>query len=185
MSYGVFSPNYVDKAKDILLGECLVYANNTSTPVLLGATSGGSKVDITKNIIDVKYDGAYGKTKGLRRVSTVDAKVTVNYLRIDYTNLTYGIPVTVSDGTDQDGTYKEIAFDLEFASGDVLDDLTLIGQYFDGQVCRIQLDNALCVDKIELDFKEKDHVTAQIVYTGFYSTSTPTTPPIHLFDYYA
>ena len=184
MANGVFSPNNVDLASDIVSGECAVYANYYTTPVLLGATSGGSKLDITKPTIDCKYDGSYGKTKGLRRYDKVDTKITVNYLRIDYINLAYGIPITVSDGTDQDGTYKEIQFDIEYAASDVLSDLSLVGQRWDGKACVVKLDNALCVDKIELDFKEKDYLSAQIIYTGFYGYSTPTTPPIHLLDSY-
>lgn len=182
---GVFNPNVVENASDLWLGECAVYANYTGTPVLLGATNGGSKLDLTRTIKDVKYDGAYGKTKELKRTEKLDCKITVNFLKITYANLAYGIPITVVDGSDKDGTYKEIQFDLEMTSSDVLDDISLVGKKWDGKDGIIILENALSVDKIEFDFKSKDHLAAQIIYSGFYTYAAPSTAPLKIRDYYA
>lgn len=183
MSTGVFTPAVPDSANDIMLGEGAVYKNyGVAGEAALGATSGGSKLDIDRKIKEIKYDGAYGKTKGLRRYEELIPKLSVKFLKLTYTNMVEGLPTTVTDGTDKDGTYKEISFDLNIEAADVLDNIAFVGQKLDGEECAIIIENALNIDKISIDFKEKDEVVSELVYTGFYSYSTPTTPPIVVRD---
>jgi hypothetical protein len=183
MAYGVFNPTVPDSANDLLLGEGAVYKNYGELgQAALGATSGGSKLEIDRKIKEVKYDGGYGKTKNMSRYDTFEPKLTVKFLKLTYTNMVAGLPVTVSDGTDADGTYKEISFDMEIAAADVLTNVAFVGQKFDGTACSIILENALNLDKISIDFKEKDEVVSEMTYTGFYAYATPTTPPLLIKD---
>jgi hypothetical protein len=183
MAIGVFSPVVPEKANDLLLGEGILYKNyGEAGEAIIGATRGGSKLEIERNIKQMAFDGAYGAHKGLRRYERFVAKLVINFLKLTYTNLAYGVPITVSDGTDQDGTYKKIAFDLDINASDVLTNITFVGQKHDGKYCIIKLENALNIDKIELEFKEKDEVVSEMTYTGFYSYATPTTPPLKIQD---
>lgn len=183
MATNTFSPAVPEKANDLLLGEGILYKNyGEEGEAIIGATRGGSKLEIDRDIPEIKYDGAYGPTKGLRRYERFVAKLVINFLKLTYTNLAYGLPVTVSDGTDADGTYKKIAFDLEISSTDVLTNITFKGQKHDGSYCIIKLENALNIDKIELEFKEKDEVISEMTYTGFYTAAAPTTPPLTIQD---
>lgn len=184
MATGVFSPTVPQSSNDIMLGEGIVYKNyGEAGEAVIGATRGGSKFEIDNSIKSAAYDGAYGNTKGLRRYERCAVKLTVNFLKLTYTNLAYGMPVTVSDGTDSDGTYKEISFDLEISSGDVLTNVAFVGKKHDGKNCIIIVENALNIDKITWDFKEKDEVVSEMIYTGFYAYATPTTPPFKIWDY--
>ena len=68
MSTNIFSPAVPEKAKDIFLTEGVLYADYGEVgEAIIGATRGGTKLEIdwTKKI--VKYDGAMGPTKGMRR----------------------------------------------------------------------------------------------------------------------
>jgi len=184
MAVGVFSPSSIATANDIFLGEGVVYKNyGVAGTAVLGATAGGSKLELDRKIKDIKYDGAYGSTRGLRRYETYECKLMINFLKMTYTNLAYGLPLTVSDGADADGTFKKIVFDLEIASTDVLTNVAFVGQKHDGKQVLIILNNALNIDKINLDFKEKDEVTSEMTYTGFYTFAAPTIPPLEIWDY--
>ncbi|RPI07216.1 MAG: hypothetical protein EHM64_00135 [Ignavibacteriae bacterium] len=183
MAIGVFSPTVPSKASDIMLGEGVIYKNYGTENLIIGATRGGSKLIIEKPIKEIKYDGAYGPTKQMRRVDTYLVKLVVNFLKLTYTNLAYGLPITVSDGADKDGTYKKIAFDLEIAAADVVTNITFKGLKMDGTSCLIKVLNALNIDNISLEFKEKDEVVSEMTYTGFYAAATPTDAPLEIWDY--
>lgn len=181
MSTNIFSPAVPEKAKDIFLTEGVLYKDYGEVgEALIGATRGGTKLDIdwTKKIVE--YDASMGPTKGMRRTEKFIAKLIVNFLKLTYTNLAYGLNVTVSDGSDQDGTYKKIAFNTSFAASDVLDNITYLGFKANGEYCRIKLEKALNIDNIGLEFKEKDEVVSNMIYTGFYTYAAPTIPGLDI-----
>jgi hypothetical protein len=179
MATNTFSPAIPQKAKDIMLGEGVLYYNyGEVSEAVIGATRGGTKLEIEWSKKEVEYDGAMGPTKGMRRTNVLIAKLIVNFLKLTYTTLTYGLNVTVSDGSDQDGTYKKIAFNTSWADTDVMTNITFKGYKASGEYCIIKLSNALNIDNISLEFKEKDEVVSEMTYTGFYTYAAPTTPPV-------
>jgi hypothetical protein len=179
LSIYAFNPAVPAKANDILLGEGVVKAAGT----VIGATQGGSRLEIDRTIDAVKFDGAYGPVKGLRRWNRRVAKLIINFLKITYVNMAYGLNVTVGDGTDADGTYKEITFDLDFAAADVLDYITFEGYKHDGTACIIRLEKALNLGNISAEYKEKGEIIMPMEYTGFYTYAAPTTVPDSIRDY--
>ena len=179
MSTNVFSPAVPEKASDLMLGEGEVYKDyEEAGSALVGATRGGSKLEIEWEKKEIEYDGAMGPTKGMRRTTRFVPKLMINFLKLNYSNFAYGLNVTVSDGTDKDGTYKETAFDTSFDAADVLDNMTFKGYTADGDYYIIKVLNALNIDNISLEFKEKDEVVSEMAYTGFYTYAAPTTPPL-------
>ncbi|OGS41371.1 MAG: hypothetical protein A3K77_06350 [Euryarchaeota archaeon RBG_13_31_8] len=86
MPKGVVTPTVPD-ANDIVLGEFKVFANyELTTELELGACQGGCKVDIERVIKEIKFDGAYGPVKGLRRYESFNASVTLEMLCLKYFN---------------------------------------------------------------------------------------------------
>lgn len=180
---GVFVPVVPDD-NDLLLGEGIWYINfidGESSEPILGATRGGCKVEIDKIIRDMMYDGAYGPTFDLRRYERYVPRFMINLLKMTYTSLTYG---TVSDSTDQ-GNYHEIAFRLNIEDSDYLTNVTFVGKKHDGTDCIIIIKNVLNDGNISFDFKEKDEIVTEMQYTGHYLRTTPTVPPIEIWEYKA
>jgi len=179
MSIGVFTPE-VPVANDILLGEGTVYVNyGVAGEAIIGATEGGSKFVIQRKVIDMKYDGAYGPTKSLKRVDLFIPQLIINFLKLNYTTLGYGVPSTVATYT----TYKEFTFDLDIVAADVLTNVAFIGQKHDGKAVKIIVQNCINDGNISLNFKEKTQVTSDMQYTGHYAAATPTTPPFEFREY--
>lgn len=184
MANGVFNPTVPDKSNDILLGEGIVWKNyGVAGAAIIGATRGGGKVTLERKIRDINFDGAYGSVKGLRRFETYKVKMAINFLKINYTSLGYGLSLTTTDHTDSDGVFKKTVFNLDFDAADVLANVAFVGQKNDGKACIIIVENALNIDNIELDFKEKDELTTELSYTGFYTYAAPTIPPVKILDY--
>lgn len=73
--------------KDIALGECKVYGNwNLPNQHYIGALKGSSKTTIQRDIKEIKFEGAYGPVKGLRRLNTMTGEVTLSNLGLKYLN---------------------------------------------------------------------------------------------------
>lgn len=82
MPKGVVTPT-VPTANDIVLGECKLYGNyGLTTQTELGATQGGVKADFERVIKEIKFDGAYGPVKGLRRYETFNITLSVEALTL-------------------------------------------------------------------------------------------------------
>lgn len=181
MSTNIFSPAVPERAKDILLGEGAGYKNlDESGEALIGATRGGSRFELEWTKGNVGYDGAMGPTKGMRRSHRCVAKLIFNFLKLSYVNMAYGLNCTISDGTDEDGTYKKISFNTGFLSTDVLTNVGFKGYKADGTYCKIKIENALNLNGVTFEFKEKDEIVGEITYTGFYTYAAPTITPIKI-----
>ena len=179
MGVNTFTPAVPQSAKDILLGEGVLYVDYGEVgEAVIGATRGGSKVEIERVIKEVAYDGSMGATKGMRRTERFVVKMIINFLKLTYTNFVYGLNAAVADGADQDGTYKKITFNTTFASTDLLTNITFKGYKANGKYCIITIGNALDIGNIGLEFKEKDEVISERTYTGFYTYAAPVTPPL-------
>jgi hypothetical protein len=183
MANGVFVPQPIQKSKYIWLKEGIVYGNYGTDNYQIGVTRGGSNFQLMKTVKEINFDGAYGVVKNMRRVTKCEGILEINFLKLTYTNLAYGLNMDVSDGTDSDGTYKEYSFRVGYESTDVLTNIAYVGQKFDGSNCIIFINNALNVGGIKFDLKTQDEVVCPMLYKGFYSYSSPTTVPVEIWDY--
>ncbi|RQV94547.1 MAG: hypothetical protein EH224_10115 [Calditrichaeota bacterium] len=177
---GMVNPVVPEKANDILLGEGITKVNTDK----IGATKGGSRLEVDKKILDIKFDGAYGSVKGLRKPEIHIARLTINFLKITYVNLAYGLNADIVSGQDSKGQYRDINFRLDFKASDVVNKVSFEGFKHDGTPCIIILENVLNLGDIGFEFKEKGEVILPVTYTGFYLYNAPTTPPYEINDYY-
>jgi len=178
MAKGVFTPQ-VPTDNDIMLGEGIFYKNYGTDDEVIGATRGGSKLELEIKLRAMPYDGAYGDTKDLKRYERYVPRFMVNLLKMTYESLAYAMPMTVTDR----GDYHEMAFDLEIADADYLTNIAFVGQKHDGKPCIIIIENPLNDGNITLDFKEKDELVTELQYTGHYLAAAPTTVPLKIRDY--
>lgn len=179
MAKGVFTPE-VPIDNDILLGEGVFYADYGEVgQAVIGATRGGSKLEVERVVREMPYDGAYGQQKGLRRYERYAPKFVANLLKMTYLSLSYGVPCDTSD----EGDYHELVFRLNIEDTDYLTNIAFVGKKLDGKSCIILLYNVLNDGNISMDFKEKDEVVSEQQYAAHYDSSTPTTPPLEIRDY--
>lgn len=183
MATNSFVPVPIDKAKDLLLGEGTLYIDyDEVSEAPIGATRGGTTFEIERSIKEVEYDASMGATKSMRRYERCIARLVINFLKLTYTNLAYGLNVTVSDGSDVDGTYKKISFDTDINSTDVLTNLTFYGKKANGKYCLIKLLNVFNTGNISFEWKSKDELVGEMTYTACYAYATPSTPPFEIWE---
>ena len=179
MATNTFLPVAPALSRDIKLGEGIVYKNyGEAGEAVIGATKGGSRIEIERIIYDNEYDGANTYTKNLRRYTLFNVKMIVNFLKLNYVNLAYGVPCTVTDGTDVDGTYKEIRFNVALTASDILTNVAFVGENLDGDEVVYLVKNTMNMDNISWEFTTKEDLISEMTFTGFYTYASLNEDPI-------
>lgn len=151
--------------KNILFGACTVHKGLKYTTSgdngswnfdesIVGATSGGSKLTITPEIIDIEADGALVPTKELKK--KVGEKATVEINLLELTKDIIKASTIGKDGTSEDASYDLIESKPDIETGDYWENIALVGKTLDGKNIIAILDNAICTSGFENEGKNKE-----------------------------
>lgn len=146
----------------ILLGAGTYYKNLRSSAgnawegEILGATSGGGKITITNELVNIEVDGALVKAKGLTVKQGGTATMEVNFAEIS-TDLLKTTSLFKEDvQSDADG-FKRLIDKAHITEGDYVEGLGFVGYTADGSKQIIVIfDYALCTSGLELEGKNKE-----------------------------
>lgn len=122
---------------------------------LIGATSGGSKVDIVPEVKDIEVDGALVPVKGFRVKTGEKATIEVNFLEMTPDLLkmnTIGEIVETSDFTG----YSEIISKARIEEGDYIENFAYVGKKTDGTPIIIIFDQCICTSGLSVEGKNKE-----------------------------
>ena len=153
--------------KEILLGagayyKNLKYAEGTGwTGKILGATSGGGKVTIEPEYMDIEVDGATVKVKGLTKKVAEVATMEVNLLELNEANITQALHMKEDTETVVEGyrVYKSVR---DISDEDYFDNVAFVGTLTSGKQVIIIFENALLTGAMELEPKNKEVSTFTI-----------------------
>lgn len=151
---------------NILLGagtfyKGLTYASNAWSGTVLGATSGGGKVSIKGEFLDLAVDGALVKFKGqtIKVGGTATAEVTFAEVTTDIIKMG-----TLFEGATTDGTGITLLQDkAHIEENDYIANFGFVGETADGskQVIII-FENAICTSGLEIEGKNKEQSVVKL-----------------------
>jgi len=155
------------------------YASGAET--LLAPTRGGNSFVVTREIKEITRDGAKGKEKGLRRIVTENAVLTVNVLGMTQDNIKLSLPGTSVDGvtgsiTNADGGAGVIA------DGEYLEYVVFFGETLDGNLKEIYLYNALGDNGLSISTTDADESVMSIEFSAHYNPADLTEPIYQISD---
>lgn len=146
--------------KNILFGAGTIHKNLTFSSgwnfeeTLVGATSGGSKLSIVPEIVNIEADGADVKVKGLNVKTGETATMEVNFIEITKDILKAAI--VGADGTSNTTGFDKIESKASIEEGDYWENIAFVGRNLEGQNIIVILHNALCTSGLELEGKAKE-----------------------------
>lgn len=147
---------------------------------IIGATSGGSKLTITPEIVDIEIDGAMVKVKALKKKTGETAELEINFAELSTDILKSAL--IAKDGTSADANYDLLESKPDIEEGDYFENIAFVGKTLDGRNIIVILDNAICTSGLELEGKAKE---AGVVTLTFESTaeldSDMDTLPYHIY----
>ena len=163
--------------KEILLGagtihKGLKFAEGkwNITESLIGATSGGNKLSIVPEKLDVEVDGALVKVKGLTFKQGETATLETNLIELTPDIIKTLVIGEVVSQEDVEG-YDLIESKADIAEGDYFENVAFVGKKTDGTPIIVILDNALCTSGFEAEGKNK---TAAVLKATFECYADPT-----------
>ena len=151
-----------EQIENIIVDAGVVYLDyGLPTERLLAPTRGGNSFTVEQEIKQIERDGSLGKEKGMRRVITENAMMTVRVLDLSIANLklclagstiTNGVVSSTSDGAISDSEY--------------FTNVTLVGTDLEGKNRVITLANPLADNGLSVDFTDKDEAVLEIQFAG-------------------
>jgi hypothetical protein len=157
---------------DIILGDGVFAIGATN----IGLTRGGGKFSIKRDFKQIEADGDYGPVKGrIRKIKSV-ATLSMNALEVLATNLSKMYPALNVDSATTPGTDK-ITAKVDIEDADYQNMVTWTGKTAGGRSVIITLKNAINLEGIDWDLKDKDEIVAELTYTATYDPANRTTEP--------
>lgn len=156
----------------ILLGEGVFSIGATA----IGLTRGGGKFEVKREFKEMEADGDFGKVKGRIRKTKSEATLTINALEILPANLPKMFAATEVDTTTTAG------HTIFQANDDIVDDdyqatVTFTGKTKSGKAVVITLSNAINLEGINWELKDKEEIITEVTYTGCYTDADRITEP--------
>ena len=133
----------------------LTFADGKWTGTMLGATSGGGKIAIKGEFIDLDLDGALVKFKGQTIKLGGTASAEVNF--VELTSDVLKMATLFKEGTSNASGFTMLEDKAHIEEGDYIDNFGFVGQTADGtkQIVVI-FESALCTSGLEIEPKNKE-----------------------------
>ena len=146
--------------KNIMLGAGTLYKDFTFSAdswsgSIIGATSGGSKLSIVPEILDIEVDGVKVKAKGLTHKIGETATIETNM--VELTKEWIKATVIGAEGTSEDARFNVIESKPHIEESDYIQNLAYVGFMTDGTPIIIVFDYALCTSGLEAEGKNKEN----------------------------
>lgn len=158
---GKYGKTGVDKdtPKNIMFGAGTIHKNLKYTSTwnfdesIIGATSGGSKISIVPEFVDVEADGVLVPTKGLKVKVGEKAEMEINF--VELTEELVKSAIVGADGSSKDSNFKLIETKADLADTDYFENIAFVGKTLAGKDIIVIMDNALCVSGFESQSENK------------------------------
>lgn len=142
----------------------LKYSNSTwnMAETVVGATSGGSTLNITPEVTTVEVDGAMVKVKGFNVKTGETVTMEINFIELSkdiIKSATLG-----ADGTAEDTNYEMIESKSAIEEGDYWENVAFVGKTLDGKDIIAILDNAICTSGLSLNPQNKAGTVAKVTF---------------------
>lgn len=121
----------------------------------IGATSGGGKISIVGEYMDIEIDGAKVKVKGLTLKQGGTASMEINMVELTTDTLKMTTLFEVGE-SDAEG-FTMLKDKATIVEGDYLENFGFVGQTLDGRQIIVIFEWAICTSGFELEGKNKEN----------------------------
>ena len=144
------------------VGDYIIGAWDDSDEYVLGATSGGNKISILSELMQIDVDGALVKVKGLTQKIGEAGSMESNLAQHNKESFIRSIIGKVQDSLLKGMT--QITTKSLIEASDYLDNIAYVGTMSNGTECIIIMENALCTNGFEIEPKNKDKAVLKVTF---------------------
>lgn len=144
----------------------LKFEGGAWTGNILGATSGGGKISIAGEYVDLELDGALVKFKGQTVKQGGTATAEVSFAEVTPDVLKMG--TLFEDGTSDAEGFAMLQDKAHITEGDYIDNFGFVGMTADGsKKIVIIFESALCTSGFELEGKSKEQTIVKLTLEAY------------------
>lgn len=160
-----------DTPKNVLLGagtymKGLKFEGNKWSGTIIGATSGGGKVSIKGEFIDLELDGALVKFKGQTVKQGGTASIEANFAEVSSDVLQ--MASLFEKGTSNADGYDMLVDKANIKESDYVEGFGFVGKTADGSKDIIVVfEHGLCVSGLELEGKNKEQSVIKVTIDAY------------------
>lgn len=148
----------------------LAYAEGGWAGTVLGATSGGSSIKITPEVLDIEIDGAMALAKGLAVMQGGTGEAEVNFAEInkDILKMTTLGEILTEESEGYVAGFDCIQTKNAIVEGDYVENLGFVGYTADqSKQIIVIMDYALCKSGFQIDPKNKENSVIKATFTAY------------------
>jgi hypothetical protein len=128
---------------------------------IIGATSGGGKVSIAGEYLDIELDGALVLVKGLTVKQGGTASIEANMAEINADNIT--MATNFKKGTSDADGYDLFVDKADIEEGDYVENFAFVGKTAKGnKTIIVVFEYALCKEAFEIEAKNKENAVLKV-----------------------
>lgn len=163
------------------VGDHVTGAWDDSEVNVLGATSGGNKVSIASELMDIDVDGATVKVKGLTHKIGEAASLEVNLAQ--HTIESFKRAIVGKEVTSLIKGFSQLVTKSLLELSDYLDNIAYVGCMTDGTDVIIIMENVVCTSGLEVEGKNKETsvVTTKFEASADFDSGVFDTLPVYIF----
>lgn len=144
----------------------LTWSTNKWEGTCIGATSGGGKLSISGEYVNIELDGALVKVKGMTVKQGGTATMEVNMAELSGDAIKMG--TNFSEGESDATGYKMYADKPNIEDGDYISNFGFVGKTANGKKDVIVIfENALCTSSFELEPKGKENAVLKLTMEAY------------------
>lgn len=161
----------LEQIEDVVIDHGVVYVNYGEVDErMLAPTRGGNSFVVEREIKIIERDGARGKEKGLRRIISENATLTVRLMNLSQENLKLALPgANFEAGVITNG-------DGSIPNEDYIKNVTLVGETMSGENKVITLYNALNENGLNVNLAPKDESVVELQLAAHYDPADLSSP---------
>lgn len=145
--------------------------------VLLSPCEGDNVFVVTREYRDIPYNGAPGKTKGLKRVISENATLTVHPKGLTQDMLQLALPGVVEEAGSLSGGGRFV-----IADEDYIDEVMFVGDMKDGTTKVFRIFNCLSDNGLTVTASENSEAILELVFNAHYDLEDLTEPIYSISD---
>ncbi len=162
----------VEQIEKIVVDTGVVYLNfGLEGEKILAPCKGDNAFTVEQEIKDIEFNGRRGKTKGLRRVVSENASLTVNIMNLSQDNIKLALAGSIQDEAGAITNGPGAIADTEYFRN-----VTLVGDTLDGHTKVISLYNAISDSGLTVTMTDKDETAVQLTFAAHYDPANLKAP---------
>lgn len=156
-----------EQVEKIMLDTGAVFVNGS----LIAPCEGDNTFVVEREYRDIPYNGAPGKTKGLKRIIRENATLTVHPKGLTQSMLKMALPGITENGTALEGGGRRLIEDASYIAN-----VVLVGNMKDGTTKVITVYNALVDNGLTITASEDSEAILELAFSAHYNPSDLTEP---------